>query len=370
MAIHIPSACRPFQSHLTVHYHDHWRMKLPRGVVRKSNVRFEIDDVGSETDLGDHSDDAGPRKTSCSSVEFEMNTSVQLGGEFPQHDPRNNDEEIQRVPQSASVAMAPGGVQTGEKLFPCTECSKTYNKRYNLQLHMRSHTGERLYVCGECDKRFTEQSKLNAHMRIHSGDKRYICAECDKRFTKKFSLDCHKKTHDKNRPLSSGSEKPYSCDYCEKKFAHKSSLGKHSNIHTNGKVYSCYECDRTFSRNDALRVHIKRHMKAHEKEKPFPCFECGKSFSWQKGLKSHLKYAHGHEKSSTKKKDTDLFELYGCGISCQSLPTNDETIRCFHAHWPDQFSSSFNLFCLVANHVTSCLWWQQWWWWWLLFGKL
>ena len=173
----------------------------------QSNVKFEIDDEGSETDLGDHSDDVGPRKTSCSSVEFELNTCVQLGGEFPQLDPRNNDQEIQQVPQSASVAMAPGSIQTGEKLFPCTECSKTYNKRYNLQLHMRSHTGERLYVCGECDKRFTEQSKLNAHMRIHAGDKRYICAECDKRFTKKFSLDCHKKTHDKNRPLSSSFRK-------------------------------------------------------------------------------------------------------------------------------------------------------------------
>ena len=40
----------------------------------------------------------------------------------------------------------------------------------------------------------------------------------------------------------------------------------------------------------------------------------------------------GNEESSTKKKDTDSFKLYGCGICCQSFSTKEETIHCFQSH--------------------------------------
>ena len=40
----------------------------------------------------------------------------------------------------------------------------------------------------------------------------------------------------------------------------------------------------------------------------------------------------GNEGSSTIKKETDSFKLYGCGICCQSFSTKEETMHCFHSH--------------------------------------
>ena len=40
----------------------------------------------------------------------------------------------------------------------------------------------------------------------------------------------------------------------------------------------------------------------------------------------------GNEGSSTKKEDTDLFKLYGCGICCQSFSTKEGTMHCFNSH--------------------------------------
>ena len=38
------------------------------------------------------------------------------------------------------------------------------------------------------------------------------------------------------------------------------------------------------------------------------------------------------EESSIKKKNTQLFKSFSCGICCQSFSTKEETMHCFHSH--------------------------------------
>ncbi|KAL7638271.1 UNVERIFIED_CONTAM: hypothetical protein RMT77_010835 [Armadillidium vulgare] len=52
---------------------------------------------------------------------------------------------------------------TGEKLFPCDTCNKSFTTKQNLQVHMRVHTGERPFKCSACSKTFTQRAHLDRH---------------------------------------------------------------------------------------------------------------------------------------------------------------------------------------------------------------
>lgn len=100
--------------------------------------------------------------------------------------------------------------------------------------------------------------KKNKRVKISSTDaeRKFECDICHATFNRRYNLGTHIKTHDKNR------SKDYACHLCLKPFDRKHDLTRHiATVHNGERAYSCTECTSTFSRKDALVRHrVQKHQ--------------------------------------------------------------------------------------------------------------
>nr|XP_023990513.1 oocyte zinc finger protein XlCOF20-like [Salvelinus alpinus] len=66
---------------------------------------------------------------------------------------------------------------TTERRFSCTFCGKSFQRFWQLKVHLRSHTGEKPYTCEQCGRSFTKQCNLIRHAVVHSGEKPFECTQ-------------------------------------------------------------------------------------------------------------------------------------------------------------------------------------------------
>ena len=63
------------------------------------------------------------------------------------------------------------GAPSGEYLYRCNVCTKTFTQGGSLKYHMRIHSGEKLYCCNYCKILFTQYGNLKIQLKTHSGEK-------------------------------------------------------------------------------------------------------------------------------------------------------------------------------------------------------
>ncbi|KAJ0065707.1 hypothetical protein NL108_016868 [Boleophthalmus pectinirostris] len=86
--------------------------------------------------------------------------------------------------------------------------------------------------------------------------------------------------------LSSG--KTHACSFCEKRFSTNQSLQIHIRVHTGERPYSCPVCEKCFTQ----KAHLKTHIRTHTKEKPYSCSVCLRSFMHKVSLNLHMEKTH------------------------------------------------------------------------------
>ena len=169
-------------------------------------------------------------------------------------------------------------LHTGDRPFPCSECSKRFTNAASLkQHHFNWHSPDhyRRHKCPVCDKGFFKVKQLKTHMVTHSDERPFKCGDCDKAFKLECSLVVHKRTHSGFRP--------HICDICSKAFTQRANLVAHIRVHTGEKPYVCHLCAATFAKLSGLN----RHLFSHTGKKPHKCEECDKAFARLPSLISH-----------------------------------------------------------------------------------
>ncbi|XP_010346411.3 zinc finger and SCAN domain-containing protein 20 isoform X3 [Saimiri boliviensis] len=216
------------------------------------------------------------------------------GGNFAQspsfsaHWRNSTEETAPEQPQTISKDLkspGPHSINSGEKLYQCSECGRSFSKSSALISHQRIHTGEKPYECAECGKSFSKSSTLANHQRTHTGEKPYKCVDCGKCFSERSKLITHQRVHT--------GEKPYKCLECGKFFRDRSNLITHQRIHTGEKPYKCRECGKCFNQSSSLII----HQRIHTGEKPYKCTECGKDFNNSSHFSAHRR-THAGGKAS------------------------------------------------------------------------
>ena len=155
--------------------------------------------------------------------------------------------------------------------FSCTQCDKQFDSNGKLTVHEKRTHDLREFSCEECGKKFRSNSHLKIHKAHKHSEKRpYACENCPNAFKSLPSLRTHiKRVHKKHmykvnnfnkmceKSISKSPETEtmvFCCGKCPLKFSSKGELISHRIIAKHGKIVSCTDCGKKFS---------KRYIKQH-----------------------------------------------------------------------------------------------------------
>ena len=224
--------------------------------------------------------------------------------------------------------------------FRCPEedCQKQFKSSRQLAAHKRRHhkPPEGPAICPDCGKQYTNRENMMHHQRtIHSEGQIFQCKKCPRTFNSRARVRNHEKYHETEESQ---------CPHCGKMLKNRSSLKAHVHyFHKEKKIGGekfnepCPQCGRMFNNKDNLKLHILRQ---HTEAGHFPCTKCDRVFGNKLSIKRHMRN-HAHMKTTEAKCpecDMVFSTKLARKIHIRKVHRGMETIACPYCN--KQFASS------------------------------
>lgn len=100
--------------------------------------------------------------------------------------------------------------------FECNNCSKSFDDKEKLSMHMKEHSKEMPYSCSRCKCGFFQKEDKNQHEKSCKPSGQYYCKQCNFSCNSKIGLMSHEKIHAQ-----------IVCDHCNKHFSSNWNLQQH-----------------------------------------------------------------------------------------------------------------------------------------------
>ena len=114
-------------------------------------------------------------------------------------------------------------------------------------------------TCPHCGEFFAYPFLIKRHMTVHTGERLFGCDVCNKSFSRKASLNAHQKKIHKDLAASGVSPATdRTCPHCGEFFAYPSDMKRHMTVHTGERLLGCDVCNKSFSRKASLNAHQKK----------------------------------------------------------------------------------------------------------------
>lgn len=169
----------------------------------------------------------------------------------------------------------------GLKRFNCRFCSRKFQRKFNLEKHLKTHTKIGLVKCQYCTKKFIDEKYKKTHETYCK--KTYECYLCNKTFASfKILHGTHMKTHTGR----------YQCTHCKKSNASPRTYALHViDNHLHLYKFQCQTCNGIVKERKDLRIHQKSCIKPTRQATGaiyFKCSLCGVGLARVLQVKKHI----------------------------------------------------------------------------------
>ncbi|XP_035680256.1 zinc finger protein ZFAT-like isoform X2 [Branchiostoma floridae] len=194
----------------------------------------------------------------------------------------------------------------------CRYCGRFFYYDKTLAQHERTHTGERPFACNECPYASATKEGLKRHIQGSHSKVLIKCEQCEFSTNNKYTLWRH--TKKEHAPVENLRDS-YTCPACSETFTKERAIKVHIKKHhpamtleeislvlgkraqlksaMGQRAFKCPYCGKLFRKKEP---DLRKHIWAHEGIKPFKCGLCTFACRSKSNLKAHM-LRHTKEKN-------------------------------------------------------------------------
>ena len=163
--------------------------------------------------------------------------------------------------------------ESNSSMYKCPHCSYRHRTKSVVRIHIRTHTGFKPYLCHYCDYTSTHCATIKKHLwkehNIGEDPKSSSSSDSDTKYSSKVGESIHFKfspsDEEKNLDLKRAGDKgAFLCSYCNRPFSTEGNLRIHIRTHTGDKPYHCRYCEFRTAYGFLMQKHINMaHKEKH-----------------------------------------------------------------------------------------------------------